>query len=103
MDVVVANIDKVVILELDFFNIHKCKIDIDTESFEFLGQRCPLVPSGTLGCYRVAVSEVVKIPAMSAMMIPAEVTSEDILKEDMCLIEQAQRSYDIGQGIVAKC
>ena len=36
-------------------------------------------------------------------MIPAEVTSEDILKEDMCLIEQAQRSYDMGRGIVAKC
>ena len=68
MDVVVADIDTDVILGLYFFKIHKCKIDMDTESIEILGKRCPLVSSGTLGCYRVIVSELVKIPAMSEMM-----------------------------------
>ncbi|KAH3793746.1 hypothetical protein DPMN_147265 [Dreissena polymorpha] len=49
MDVVVADIDTDVIRGLDFLKIHKCKIDMDTESIEILGIRCPLVSSGTLG------------------------------------------------------
>ncbi|KAH3840101.1 hypothetical protein DPMN_113544 [Dreissena polymorpha] len=84
---VVADIDGDIILGLDLFKRYQCHIDLESEKIRINGDNCILTGQGTSGCYRVVVSEKVQIPARTEIIVPAEVSGTDKIKENLCIIE----------------
>ena len=69
----VANIDLDLILGLDFFKAYNCQIDVAKNVLVIQGKPCKLMCSGSIGCYRTAAQEKIKIPPMSEMIIEGKV------------------------------
>ena len=67
--IIIADIDLSIILGLDFLKSHNCQIDVAANSLVIQGKKCKLTCSGSVGCYRIVVSNKVEIPAMSEMII----------------------------------
>ncbi|MCG7879813.1 MAG: RNase H-like domain-containing protein, partial [Candidatus Thiodiazotropha endolucinida] len=101
-NVIVADVESDVILGLDFLKQENGHIDIETNNLIIKEKKCPLSCQGSLGCYRVVVSEKVTIPARSELILPGKVSEKAILKENLCLIEPTDKLLEKGTVLGAK-
>ena len=102
LDIVVADVDADVILGLDFLMKEGGKLDLGTSTLSIRGQTLKLSCYGTIGCYRVVVSERTEIPARSEMIIKGSILTKNFNDKDLCLIEPMDTMFQTGGTIVAK-
>ena len=100
--VVVADIDLDLIMGLDFFRNHECQIDVVHNVLKIHGISCEMMCSGTVGCYRLSVSEKVHIPAMTEMIIDGKVENSQIHPKGLCIIEPKDQTNGTSELLVAR-
>ena len=72
-EMVVADIDVDGLLGLDFLKKNNCTLDMKRDILTVKGRICKLSVDGKIGCYRISVSETVRIPSMSEAIIEGKV------------------------------
>ena len=101
-EMVVADIDVDGILGLDFLKKNNCTLDMNRDILTVKGRICKLSVDGKIGCYRISVSETVRIPSMSEAIIEGKVNVSPFQLSKLGIIEPNEKSFMAGKGMVAK-
>ena len=100
--IIIADIDLSIILGLDFLKRHNCQIDVAANSLVIQGKKCKLTCSGSIGCYRIVVSNKVEIPAMSEMIIEGKVLGSQNVKNNLCIVEPKEGTCENREMLIAR-
>ena len=85
--VLVADVTVDGVIGLDFMKQNACKIDICNENMQLNNETIPLLVKGNIGCFKIALTDTVRIPPRS----------EIITKGNICLPKQVKIS---GEGLI---
>ena len=100
----IAEISTDGVIGLDFLNKYRCKVDIVNRKLLIDSDEVPMISQGSIGCYRISVSETCSIPLRSEMTVyeNVNISEKDYLSAGVSLIEPEESFTKTDRGLVAK-